>query len=97
MKDYSGKTPALKMRAKPYEDCRVGASAKPVVSNCAHCGAQAAMRSGTDIDGHDLPTDWLEVHCTKCPATMRLSDWTGNWAVDEKVMFLTACWNRRTA
>lgn len=87
-------TPALKMRVKAYEDCRVGTIAKPALSACAHCGGKATTASGTTPDGHNSVCAWTEVFCTGCKSSMRTTEWDIADSV-QRLSALVAMWNRR--
>lgn len=67
-----------------------------LVSTCAHCGSESAMREGSSPEGHGSSIDWLELHCTQCPSRMRITEYEARTR-DERLMMAVMHWNRRPA
>lgn len=64
------------------------------VATCPHCGGESALREGHDNGGHNASISWLQIHCTKCPAAMRVSEYECN-SRDGRMLRAVELWNRR--
>lgn len=69
---------------------------KITVKACPFCGGQSAYRDDGASAGHGERIEWSVIHCTKCPASVRVADHS---IYDRSARAIEAVrlWNQRVA